>query len=167
MSTKELMLEKTLESPLDCKEIKLINPKGKESESHSVMSDSATPWIVHGILQARILEWVAVLFSRGSSQPRDQTQVSRITGRFFPSWATREAHLIGNQPWIFIRRTDGEAGAPILWPPDVKSHLIRKDPDAGKDWEQEEKGATEDEMVGCHHWLYGHEFEQILGDGDG
>ena len=64
-----------------------------------------------------------------------------------------------NQPWIFIGRTDAEA--PILWPPDVKSQLIRKDPDAGKDWEQEEKGTTEEEMVGWHHWLRGHEFEQV------
>ena len=60
----------------------------------------------------------------------------------------------GNQPWIFIGRTDAEAEAPILWPPDGKSQLIRKDPDAGKDWEQEEKRATEDEMVGWYHWLW-------------
>ena len=66
----------------------------------------------------------------------------------------------GNQPWIFIGRTDAEAEAPILWPPDVKSQLIiGKDPDAEKDW-QEEKGATEDEMDGWHHWLNGCEFEQ-------
>ena len=95
-----VVLEKTLESPLDCKEMKLVNPKG-------------------------------------------------------------------NQPWIFIGRTDAEAKAPILWPPDVKNWLIRKDPDAGKDWRQEEKGTTEDEMVAWHHWLNGHEFEQALGVGDG
>ena len=65
-----------------------------KSESRSVMSDSVAPWTIHGILQARILEWVAFPFSRGSSQPRDQTQVSRIVGGFFTSWATREAtHL--------------------------------------------------------------------------
>ena len=69
-----------------------------------------------------------------------------------------------NQPWIFIGRTDAEA--PILWPPDVKNWLIGKDPDAGKDWRQE-KGTTEEEMVGWHHWLNGHDFEQSLGDGDG
>ena len=57
----------------------------------------------------------------------------------------------GNQPWIFIGRTDATAEAPILWPPDVKSWLIGKDPDAGKDWEQEEKGSAEDEMVGWHY----------------
>ena len=72
----------------------------------------------------------------------------------------------GNQPWIFIRRTDAEAEAPGLWPPDVKSWLIEKDPDAGKDWGQEKKGATEDEMVGWHHRLNGHEFEQSPGDSE-
>ena len=89
-----VMLEKTLENPLDCKEIKPVNPEG-------------------------------------------------------------------NQSWIFIGRIDAEAEAPILWPP-VKTQLIRKDPDAGKDWRQEEKGTTENEMVGCHHWLNRHEFEQAL-----
>ena len=91
------LLEKTLESPLDCKEIKPVNPKG-------------------------------------------------------------------NQSWIFIGRTDAKAEAPILCPPDVKSWLIGKDPDAGKDWRREEKGTTEDEIVGWHHWLNGHEFEQAPGD---
>ena len=93
-----VVLEKTLESPLDCKEIKPVNPKG-------------------------------------------------------------------NQPWKLIGRTDAEA--PILWPPDAKNWLIGKDPDAGKDWGQKEKGVTEDEMVGWHHGLNGHEFEQTLGDGEG
>ena len=69
----------------------------------------------------------------------------------------------GNQPWIFIGRTDTEAETPILWPPDAKRWLIGKDPNAGKDWGQEEKGVTEDELVGWHHWLDGHEFEQTLG----
>ena len=95
-----VVLEKTIETPLDCKEIKLINPKG-------------------------------------------------------------------NQSWIFIGRTDAEADAPILWPPDAKNQLIWIDPDAGKDWGQEEKGTTEDEMVGWHHRLDGHEFEQAPGVGDG
>ena len=89
---------KTLESPLDCKEIKLVNPKG-------------------------------------------------------------------NQSWTFIGRTDAET--PILWPPDEKSWLIGKDPDAGKDWRQEEKEMSEDGMVGWHHQLDGHEFEQAPGVGDG
>ena len=73
----------------------------------------------------------------------------------------------GNQSWIFIGRTEAEAEAPILWPPDVKSWLIGKDPDAEKDWGQEEKGVTEGEMVGWHHQLNGHGFEQAPGDGQG
>ena len=93
-----VVLEKTLESPLDCKELKPVNAKL-------------------------------------------------------------------NQPWIFIGRTDAEA--PIFWPPDAKSPLFGKDPDAGKDWGQEGKGVIEDEMIGWHHRLYGHEFEQALGDGEG
>ena len=93
-----LVLEKTLESPLECKEIKAVNPKE-------------------------------------------------------------------NQLQIFIGGTDAEA--PILWPADVKSQLIGKDPDDRKDWRQEKKGMTEDEIVGWHHWLNGHEFEQALGDGEG
>ena len=95
-----VVLENTLKSPLDCKEIKPINPKG-------------------------------------------------------------------NQPWIFIGRTNAEAEAPILWPPDAKSWVIEKDPDAGKDWRQEEKGETEEEIIGWHHWLNGHEFEQTPGDSEG
>jgi len=93
------VLEKTLESPLDCKEIKPVNPKG-------------------------------------------------------------------NQPWIFFGRTDVEAETLILWPPDVKNWLVGKDLDDGKDWGQEEKGTTEEEMVGWHPWLDGHEFEQAPGVGD-
>ena len=73
----------------------------------------------------------------------------------------------GNQPWIFLGRTDAEAEAPILWLPDVKNWLIGKDPKAGKDLREEEKGMTEDEMIGWHHQLNGHEFEQALGDGEG
>ena len=95
-----VMLEKTLESPLDCKEIKPVNPQG-------------------------------------------------------------------NQSWIFIGRTEAEAETPILRPPDGKSWLIGKDPDAGKDWRQEEKGTTEDEMVGWHHQSDGYEFEQAPGIGNG
>ena len=76
-------------------------------------------------------------------------------------------HPKGDQSWVFIGRTDVEAETPILWPPDVKNWLIWKDPDAGKDWRQEEKGTTEDEMVGWHQWLEGHEFGQALGVGDG
>jgi len=95
-----VVLEKTLESPLDCKEIKSVNPKG-------------------------------------------------------------------NQSWISTEKTDTEAEAPILWPPDVKNQLTGKDPDAGKDWGQEEKDVAEDEMVRQHHWLDRHEFEQAPGDSEG
>ena len=95
-----MVLEKTLESPLDCKEIQPVHPKG-------------------------------------------------------------------NQPWIFIGRTDAEADTLILWPPDVKNWIIGKDPDAGKDWRQEEKGTMEEEIVGWHHRLDGLEFEEALGAGDG
>ena len=76
-------------------------------------------------------------------------------------------HPKGNQPWIFFGRTDAETETPILWPPDEKNWLTGKDPDAGKDWRQEEKGTTEDEMVGRYHWFNGHEFEHPLGVGDG
>ena len=93
-----LVLEKTLESPLDCKEIKIVHPKG-------------------------------------------------------------------NQSWIFIGRTDADAEAPILWPPDVKNWLTEKDPNAGKDWRREEKGMSEDKKVGWHDWLNEHELEQAPGDG--
>ena len=95
-----VLLEKTLESPLDSKEIKPVNPRGY-------------------------------------------------------------------QHWIFTGRTHAESEAPILWPPNVKSRFTRKDPDARKDRGQEEMGATEDKMVGWHHWLNGHEFEQTLGDSEG
>ena len=92
---------------------------------------------------------------------------------FFPichkvdSKEIKPVHPKGNQPWIFIGRTDAKAEASILWPPDEKSWLTGKDPDAGEDWWHEEKGTAEDEMVGWHHQCNGHEFEQTLGDGEG
>ena len=73
----------------------------------------------------------------------------------------------GDQSWVFIGRTDVEAETPILWPPDVKSQLTGKDPDARKEWGQKEKGATEDEIVGWHHWHSGHGFRWTLGVDDG
>ena len=75
-------------------------------------------------------------------------------------------HPKGNQSWIFFGRTDAEAKAPVFWPSDAKSWVIGKHPHAGKDWRQEEKGITEDEMVGWHHQLHGHECEQAPGVGD-
>ena len=87
------------------------------------------------------------------------------------SWTARRSNQtilkISPESWVFIGRTDAEAKIPILWPPDVKNWLVGKDPDAGKDWRQEEKGTTENEMVGWHHQLKGHEFEQTPGVGDG
>ena len=153
-------------------------------------------YTVLGIFQARILEWVAFPFSRGSSQSGDRTQVSCIAGRFLTSWAasvswgirqkkstwlyldstlhTRWFRQISikqiksvnpkrNQPWIFIGRTDAEADASVLWPPNVKNWLSGKYTDAVKDWGQEEKGMAEDEMAGWHHQLNGHEFGWTLG----
>ena len=76
-------------------------------------------------------------------------------------------HSKGDHYWVFIGRTDAEAETPILWPPDEKNQLIGKDPDAGKDGGQEEKGTTEDEMVGWHHQVNGRESEQTPGVGDG
>ena len=84
-------------------------------------------------------------------------------------WDCKEiqpVHSKGDQSWVFIGRTDAEAETPILWPPQAKSWLIGKDPDAGRDWGQE-KATTEDEMAGWHHWLDGHEFGWTPGDGDG
>ena len=155
---------------------------------------------VHGIFQARVLEWVAISFSRGSSWPRYQTWVFCLAAYslhqgspelgYKESWAlknwcfgtvvlekTLESPLDckeiqpvnpkGNQTWIFTGRTDAEAETPILWSPDAKNWVIGKDPGSGKDWRREEKGMTEDEMVGWHHRLDGHEFELALGVGDG
>ena len=76
-------------------------------------------------------------------------------------------HCKGDQSWVFIGRTDAKAETPILWPPDAKSWLIGKDPDAGRDWGQEEKGTTEDEVAGWHHQLNGHGFGWTPGVGDG
>ena len=80
---------------------------------------------------------------------------------------TQPVHPKGDQSWVLIWRTDDEAETPVLWPLHVKSWLIGKDPDAGRDWGQEEKGTTEDEMAGWHHWLNGLESEQIPGNGEG
>ena len=142
---------------------------------------------VHGIFQAILLEWIAISFSRGSSQPRDWTQVSRVEtdallseppGKssciicliiipFLEGSEIKPVNPKGSQSWIFMGRTDAEAETPIFWLPDAKNWLIGKDPVAGKDWRQEGKGTTEDEVVGWHHWPDGHEFEQALGVGDG
>ena len=82
-------------------------------------------------------------------------------------WRLQPVSPKGNRSWIFIGRTDAEAETPVLWPPDAKSWLTGEDLDAGEDWRREEKWVTEDEMFGCHHWLNGHEFEQVLVVSDG
>ena len=101
----------------------------------------------------------------------DVSQLQRIwwsvLWQRFKGGVSDKIRVWAGQSWVFIGRTDVEAETPILWPPDVKSWLIWKDPDAGKDWGQEEKGMTEDEMVGWHHWLDGHGFGWTPGVGDG
>ena len=96
--------------------------------------------------------WIVVLETFES--PSDCKEIQPV----HPKW---------DQSWVFIGRTDAEAETPIFWPLHAKSWLIGKDSDSGRDWGQEEKGLTEDEMVGWHHWFDGHEFVQTLGDGDG
>ena len=97
--------------------------------------------------------WIVVL-ERTLESPLDSKEIQPV-------------HPKGNQSWIIIGRTNAEDETPILWPSDAKNWLIRKAPDAGKVWWQEEKGTTENKMVGLHHWLEGHEFEKTSGVGDG
>ena len=92
----------------------------------------------------------------------EKTLESRLNGK-----ELKPVHPKENQSWIFIGRTDAKDETPILRPPNAKNWLLGKDPDAGKDWREEKKGTTEDEMVGWHHQLDGHEFEQAPGVGDG
>ena len=139
----------------------------------SVLSDSLWPcgvyppppgFSVHGIFQARILECHSLLWGVFLTQGSNPCLLHCRQIILPLSYLENPK---GNQSLIYIRRTDAEAEAPILWLPDAKTWLIGKDPDAGKDWRWEEKGTTEDEMVGWHHWLDGHEFEQAPGVGDG
>ena len=122
------------------------------AKSQTWLSDW-TDWLTHSISQKHWCFWTVVL-EKTIESPLDCKEMKPVNPK-------------GNQSWIFIGRTDAKAENPILWPLDVKSWLIWKDPDAGQDWRQEEKGMTEDEMVGWHHWLSGHEFEQAPGVGDG
>ena len=112
--------------------------------------------------------WCGVLrgAKRGSSWEGRGLEGLRVLESPLDSKQIKSVNPKENQSWISIRRTGAEAEAPILWPPDAKNWLIGKDSDAGKDWRQEEKGATEDEMVEWHHRLKGHEFEQTLGDSE-
>ena len=126
---------------------------------------------VHGILQARILVWVTIHFSRISSWSKGSNQgllhcrqilyclILEGSSKYIHIKEIQPVHPKGDQSWVFIGRTYAEAETPILCPPHGKSWLIGKDPDAGRDCGQEEKGMTEDEMAGWHHRLDGHEFE--------
>ena len=110
---------------------------------------------IHGIFQARVLEWGAIAFSdNGYNQSLNFSHSSESKSPLNCK-VIQPVHPKGDQSWIFIGRNDAEAETPVLWPPDAKNWLIWKDPDAEKDWRQEEKGTTEDEMVGWHQWLNG------------
>ena len=114
-------------------------------------------WIFCNFLRTRVMEdteWVVIYAIKTLESPLDCKEIQPV-------------HPKGNQSWIFIGRTDAEAETPILWPPDRKNWLIGKDLDSGKDWRQGKKGMIEDEMVGWHCRLDGHEFEQALGVCDG
>ena len=111
-------------------------------------------WTIKKAERWRIYAFETVVLERTLESPLDCKEIQPV-------------HPKGDQPGVFIGRTDVEAETPILWPPDVKSWLIGTDPDAGKDWGQEEKGTTEDEMVGWHHRLNGHGFGWTPGVGDG
>ena len=118
------------------------------------------------VLPMNIQGW----FWFNKTYPVKKSRISKISLQASPCRMSTTGETVnpkGNQPWIFPGRTDAEAEAPTLWPPDVKKWLLGKDPDARKDWRCEEKGTGEDEMVGWYHWLNGHEFEQALGVGDG
>ena len=115
--------------------------------------------------------WMWELDYKESGEPKNWCFWTLVLGKSLENpldcKEIQPVHPKGNQSWIFIEKTDAEAETLLLWPPDAKSWLIGKDPDAGKDWGREEKGMTEDEMVGWHHRLDGHEFEQAPGVGDG
>ena len=125
--------------------------KGPSSQGYGFSSSHVWMW-VHVWMDSKeswaLKNWCCwtVVLEKTLESPLDCKEIQSV-------------HPIGNQSWIFIGRTDAEAETPILWPPDMKNWLIWKDPDTGKDWWQEEKGMTEDEMAGWHHRLSGHEFE--------
>ena len=110
-------------------------------------------WTINSWVPKNWCFWIVVL-QKTLESPWDSKEIKPVNSK-------------GNQPWIFIGRTNAEAEALILWPPVAQSWLIRKDPGSGKGWGQEEKGTTEDEVVGWHHQLNGHEFEQTPGDSGG
>ena len=130
--------------------------KGPYSQSWDFYSSQVQMWELDHKEGWALRNWCfrTVVLEKSLESPLDSKEIKPV-------------NLKGNQPWIPIGRTDAEAETPILWPPDVKSRLTGKLPDAGNDWRHEEKGATEDEMVRWHHWLNRHEFEQTQGDSEG
>ena len=125
--------------------------------------DINPPWVYMHFLVSMTQGWGSQLHKHQISMSPIYEKIRHTPELFLE---TKPVNPKGNQPWIFIGRTDAEAEAPILWPPDAKSWLFGKDPNAGKDWRQEEKWATEDEMVGWHHQLNRQEFEQAPATGD-
>ena len=120
---------------------------------------------LHGFSGSQV--WLWELDYKESWMPKNWSFWTVVLESPLDSKEIQPVHPKGNQSWIFIGKTDAEAETSILCPPDVKNWLIWKDSDAGKDWRQEEKGMTEDVMVGWHHWLEGHELEEAQGVGDG
>ena len=129
--------------------------KGQSSQSYGFSSSHVWMWELD-----HKKGWVAkncfwtVALEKALESPLDCKEIQSV-------------HPKGNQSWIFTGKSDAEAEIPILWPPEAKNWLVWKDPDAGKDWRPKKKGMKEDEMVGCHHWLNGYEFEQALVVDDG
>ena len=138
------------------KQIYQFANKGLYSQSYGFSSSHVWMWEMDHKEGWVLKNWcfLTVVLEKTPESPLDSKEIKPVNPK-------------GNQPWIFIGRTEAEAEAPILWPPDAKNSLIPKDPDAGKYWRQEEKGMTEDKMLGCHHWLDGPKFEQAPGDGEG
>ena len=133
----------------------LFADKGLSSQSYCFSSSHVWMWELdheEGWVLKNWWFWMVVL-EKTLESPLDSKEIKPVNPKV-------------NQSWAFIGRMNAEAETPVLWPPDVKSWVIWKDPDAGEDWEQEEKGTTEDEMAGWHHWLNGHGFEQAPGVGD-
>ena len=130
--------------------------KGLSSQSYGFSSSHVWMWELDYEESWALKNWClwTVVLKKTLESPLDYKEIQPV-------------HPKGNQSWIFIGRTDAEAETPIIWPPDAKNWPIRKDPDPGKAWRQEEKGMTEDEMVGWHHRPDRHEFEQAPGVGDG
>ena len=140
------------------------------SDSLQTMDHSSPDSSVHVIPQARRMEWVAIPFSRGSSPPRDWTWVSCIAGGFSTNWATRKANYIYILTLYSEKihtHTHTHTHTYTLWPLICSWLIGRKHPEAGKDWRQKEKRGREDEMVGWHHWLNGHELGQSSGHSEG